>query len=94
MQRFAGEAVLTSRPAAGPESRAVFVELHEGLVHVLTWDRSSIYPRQTLIFDRMAPPEVAAWLRALAGAVDEAGGRAQAEGGTAAAGKPRNLPPD
>lgn len=60
------------------------VQIHNGSVHVLTWDRHSIYPRQTLVFDRQSPAEVAQWLRKLADAVEGAAGERKAAAGTPA----------
>ncbi|MDQ3956682.1 MAG: hypothetical protein M3285_14185 [Actinomycetota bacterium] len=79
MQRFKGEVVLSEVPASAPAEASVLVQLHNGSVHVLTWDRHSIYPRQTLVFDRQTPAEVAEWLRALAEAVEGAAGERKAE---------------
>ncbi len=86
MQRFRSEPILDHVPQLAPESPTIVVQVVEDEVHVLTWDQTSIYPRQTLRFDRMSPIAVATWLRELARAIDGAVGRAQAEGGTAAAG--------
>jgi hypothetical protein len=86
MQRFRGEPILDHVPTEPPEAQSIVVEVVDDQVHVLTWDRSSLYPRQTLRFDRMGPTDVATWLRTLADAIDGAAGRAQAGGGTAAAG--------
>ncbi len=86
MQRFRAEPILDHVPEVAPDHATIVVQVVEDQVHVLTWDQSSIYPRQTLRFDRMIPSDVATWLRDLADAVDAAVGRAQAGGGTAAAG--------
>jgi hypothetical protein len=86
MQRFRAEPILDHLPQLAPDQPTIVVQVIEDQAHVLTWDKTSIYPRQTLRFDRMTPTEVATWLRQLANAIDSAAGRAQAGGGTAAAG--------
>jgi len=91
------ETVLPSMPADRPDDPSLFALVDvDGAVCVHQWDKRSIFPRQTLKWKPCDPSIVVAQLRQLADAIEDldasGGGRAQAEGGTAAAASGTDLP--